>query len=499
MKRVSRLFLIVAVAGAVCLPNFLHAAGLREKGRAYFDFGVFAYEDGKYSEAESQFLKALELSPETPLFHQYLGKTYLKMARYEEAARHLNRAWAADPEMSGLRYDMGFLKFSTGDYAGAADLLTRVSREEPNNVLAHYYAGISLYKLERYADAADYFVKSADISPTVYPNGYYYAGICWFKSDSLSKSMDAFEKVLNHPDAGSLADSAEQWLAAVKHREQALRPYRVYVQLGLRYDDNVVLEPDDQDFFSDESDWATVFYFSGNYDFFSESGFKLGAGYSHYQTWYRDLDEYDLTGSIGSIYGEYGMSPFRFRLNYMPAYYWADNDSYLREHTIEPELFWRISPGLLTRLAYRYRDTDYFGDEGRSGHSNEVAADSYWAFFGGGLRLFGGLGCEDYSATDDDEYYERWRIQLGVLFALPWKLELGLNGQYQEKDYNNRDRFYGVEREDEKLIGTVSLSRPIVYDWLRILGEYRYTNNDSNINDFDYDRNVTTLSVTASY
>ena len=55
-----------------------------EAGRAYFDLGVFAYNDGDYVEAEKNLKSALTAMPDNPYYNHYMGKTYLKMERYDE-------------------------------------------------------------------------------------------------------------------------------------------------------------------------------------------------------------------------------------------------------------------------------------------------------------------------------------------------------------------------------------------------------------------------------
>ncbi len=74
-----------------------------EEGRAYYDLGVFAYEDGDYEDAENNLTKALEFNPFNPFYNHYLGKTYLKKERYQEAENYLTIAWKISPDIPGLR------------------------------------------------------------------------------------------------------------------------------------------------------------------------------------------------------------------------------------------------------------------------------------------------------------------------------------------------------------------------------------------------------------
>jgi len=80
-----------------------------KKSRAYYDLGVFAYEDADYKDAEENLLKALEFLPGNPSYNHFLGKIYLKTEQYSEAEIFINKAWNVKPELPGLEYDMIWL------------------------------------------------------------------------------------------------------------------------------------------------------------------------------------------------------------------------------------------------------------------------------------------------------------------------------------------------------------------------------------------------------
>ncbi|MBW2107021.1 MAG: tetratricopeptide repeat protein, partial [Deltaproteobacteria bacterium] len=276
---------------------FMHLpAHAQEQGNAYYDLGVFAYEDGDYEGAEVNLKKALTFSPDSPFYNHYLGRIYLKMERYPEADAYLNKAWDLNPDISGLKYDIAFLNYKTSNYSRAADLFTEIVKEDPSNVLAQYYAGICLYKQKNYGKALKYFINATQISPTVKDNGYYYAGICHLKMGNFKKATEKFEYVRDYAESASLREYAKKWLQATDRQKKALKPYSLYAKLSYKYDDNVRLEPLDKDIYADEDDYVTEGYFSGRYNIVNRQDYNIGLGYSHYQTWHKNLENYDLTG-----------------------------------------------------------------------------------------------------------------------------------------------------------------------------------------------------------
>jgi tetratricopeptide (TPR) repeat protein len=482
------------------LVLYFPADAQQEPGRAYYDFGVFAYEDGDYESALKNFQKALEASPDNPYYNHYLGKTYLGMERYEEAKKYLTVAWEKDPDISGLRYDFALLHYKMSNYGEAANLFAEVVKEDPGNVLALYHGGISLYKEKNYKKALDYLVRASERSPTIKTNGYYYAAICHVKLGQTDQAIEKLEYVKTHTDSESLRENAASWLQAVEKQKIRRKPYDLYLKLAYRYDDNVPLEPLERDIVpTDESDFAVVGYFSGSYNVVNRNDLKIGAGYSHYQTYHMELREFDMIGSIGSLYGKYVWYPFSFGLSYIPSYYWVDSDRFLGRHQLKPEVAWRVNEKLLTRLSYSYFDEDYFQDDNRDGHTHDVALDAYYSILGKRGSVFGGIGFEDKVASHPDEFYSRLIARLGTSLEIPWNINLLLIGRYFDKKYDNVDSDFGVKREDDKYQVSLSLSHRFLKDWLNILAEYDYTKNDSNISTLEYDRNVITLALAARY
>ena len=468
-------------------------------GQAYFDFGVFAYEDGDYEDAERNFGKALEFDPDNPLYNHYMGKAYLKMERYQETEDYLTRAWDVNPDMSGLKYDLAFLNYKISNHSRAADLFAEIVKEAPSNVLAHYYAAMSLYNQKHYKEALGYFTGAAERSPSIKANGYYYAGICNLKMGDLEKATERLEYVRDHTESESLREYALKWLEAIDKQKKALRPYSLYLRMGYLYDDNVMLEPLDEDFYADEGDYVTTGFFSGRYNVVNRRDYKMGLGYSHYQTWHDDLEQYDLVGSIFNLYAKYRFDPFTFGLSYLPSYYWVESDSFLMCHQLRPDVMWSVNKDLVTRFSYGYYRNNHFQNNDRDGHTNEVSLDAYYKIGDKGGQLSGGIGYEDISASHPDQYYGQMKTRLGISLSLPKDLNLSLTGKYYEKKYDNVDSFYGVKRENAKYYGSISLSRKLFHEWLIISGEYSYTENDSNVTNYRYNRRLTSFYLTARF
>lgn len=476
------------------------AHGAEEKGRAYYDFGVFAYEDGDYEDALKNLQQALQASPANPFYQHFLGKILFKMERHQEAMVQLDAAFKADPKISGLRFDLASLYSKMGDYSKAAPLFMKVAASEPANVMAQYHAGISNLKLERYERALPFFIKAAEASSTLKANGYYYAGICYLNLAEFDKAADRFAYVRDNADSAVLKENAGKWLQVVAKRQKSARRYSLFFRLGRQYDDNVLLEPlDDQDLFADEADWVTTAAFSGWYFFMGQQKYSLDVGYSHYQTDYDQLDEYNLVSGTLSVAFKCSLPPYTLGFAYRPSLYRIDSENYMIRQQFQPEVSRKWGDNILSRLSYSYFVNNHFQSKNRDGHTNDLSLDGYYYLLDKGWQIFAGLGYENHSASHPDNYYYLLKAKLGISVPVVWDMSFSAICKYSDREHDYVDSVSLVTREDRKWQGTVSLSRRFIYDWLNITGEFQYIKNNSNFLGFEYKRTTGTIFLAATY
>lgn len=470
-----------------------------EVAQNYYDLGVFAYEDGDFEESSTLLLKAVTLDPENARANYYLGQAYAKLDQPGEAEFYLTSAFFIDPQIPGLKYSLGILFFEKEDYEQALTKFEEVAAENPSDVLALYYSGISRYKLDQYETAEKELLKAAMMSPTIEGNGYYYAGICSYQLEHFDEAVKQFEHVVDVTDSKDLKNNSQSWIQSIRENRAAARPYSLYLKTGYVYDDNVVLEPADQDIVSNESDHALMLYFSGNYDVIKDRQVTSGIGYSHYQSWYKDLDEYDLTGSMGNVYFNYQFTEsWMIGVKYLPTYYWVDSKSFLMQHQINPSVLWMLDNYNAVDFSYSYYRNNYFTDNSRDGHSNKISADYSHGFSEIDGYIFCGIGYEVYSASARDEDFSELRTFLGISYDIFAQMNITVYANYYDKAYDQQDLTFNIKRDDSRYFASASITQNIWKQWLNVSAEYTYTKNNSNIADYDYERNAVLLSVSVN-
>jgi hypothetical protein len=297
-----------------------------------------------------------------------------------------------------------------------------------------------------------------------------------------------------------LRESARQWGELIRSQQAKNAPFNMYVKLGLEYDDNVRLDPVNEDLFADEGDWATTFYFSWKYKFVNTLNRKIGFGYSHYQSFYQDLSEFNLTGGILSLfYQERFNTNWYVSFNILPSYYWVDRRGYLHRNQLSPTVLYRFDQNNGIRFAYDFTDDDYSTDKGRTGQGHNFKLDYITTLFNRKADLTIGTIYGTQNARDPDYEFNLLRAHVEFSYPLPLESKLVVKGIWYRKDYDNIDSLHNIKREDDKYSIGLELSRPLFYKWLEVQLEYNYTKNDSNIDYYSYKKNVTGLSLVTQF
>jgi len=468
-------------------------------GRAYYDLGVFAYEDADFKGAEENFTMARKYEPDNAQYLLYLGKVYFKTDRLEEAESAFKTAVKLDPKLPGLKYDLAYLYYQKEDYTKATGMFEDVIKAEPDNVLALYYAALSYNKLRQYNAAADYFIAAAEKSPTVKDNGYYYAGTCYNNLGQLDNALEKFIYVRDNAENDTLTNNAVKYIQVIETKQKETKPYALYAKIGYMHDGNALLDPVDQDLPTEEEDGAVFAYLSGTYDFFKKDALKLGAGYSHYQTRYNSLRELDLMGSTVSFYAKYNLFPMVLGISVLPTHYWLDGDDYMERYQFRPEIRYTVNRNFFLKLVYGYHIINHLQFNDKDGYANDATVNFNYVLPKKLGYVHGGIGLEDYNAEHADEDFTRLKFSSGISLKDDSSgISLNLLAEFNDKQYDNVDSFYNVKRTDDKYYFSISLSRKIIYDWMSISLEYNYTKNNSNIKDYTYKKNAGNLALTVN-
>lgn len=466
-------------------------------GRAYFDLGVFAFEEGDYQNAISNFEQAIQLNSDEAEFHHYMGKSYLETKEYKKSEKFLTQAWKMAPSLSEISKDRAILYYKQSNYPSAAPLFLDVIRRDPSDIMSTYYAANCLYKQKDYYQAGQLFQKAAK-SPSIAANCLYYAGICYIKTGLPQKGRQLLMKVQNNPKAGDLKSYAAKWISALDKKMVIKKPYYVFAQLSYQYDSNIRLEPIDEDLYTDEDDYCTSFLISGNYTFADIKPYQFSAGMTYFKYLYTDYSQYDMDGYMMHLNTKLDLQPVIIGLNFTPSIFWLDSEQYLKRMSVTPTFSFKLNSQLTAMISFANMFDNNLDNDERDAYQTENELTFTYTIPKKNIMFFSTFGLEIMNAENKINDYDLMYSKAGIRIQKVRGFTFGFSGQYDLKKYEFIDPVYDAIRDDYRYLGILYIQRSI-YPWLGIKTEYKYSKNSSNISLFNYERSSLTFSLTASH
>ena len=125
----------------------------------------FSY-DWKWSEAEAEFKRAIELQPNDATTHQWYAEFLSSMGRHDESLAEIRRAQQLEPTSPIISVIAAQVHFFGRQYDEAIEQCHKTLELDPNFYIAHDYLGWSYEKKGMYEEAIAAFKKARQIENT---------------------------------------------------------------------------------------------------------------------------------------------------------------------------------------------------------------------------------------------------------------------------------------------------------------------------------------------
>ena len=100
---------------------------------ANYNYGFVNYRTGDLALAENYFRRAIQINPNDPDEHVYLGATYLKQGRLAEASEQVREGIARKPDGTGYHFLLGIIELQLGNLEPARDQMLEELKYHPEN------------------------------------------------------------------------------------------------------------------------------------------------------------------------------------------------------------------------------------------------------------------------------------------------------------------------------------------------------------------------------
>lgn len=399
-------------------------------------------------------------------------------------------AEASSVNSPSLAFETGVTLFQEHDYAHALIYFYKAKELGFDKPALSYNIGVCHYKLEQYREAKDAFSITAQAQKMA-PLAFYNLALVAMASKNYEEALSWLSKVINGTNDIKLRSLA---LASMDHiKEIQKNKVFTYGSVGAGYDDNVILTAGSasasssgkEDGFTEFTVFAGGPFPGGNH----QNGLQFHAG--GYILKYFDLSSYDA--SVVNLGSSYRKKLSAWHIEGGGKYAFTLLDGQKLEQVPSVDLTARYTFQSRGSIRFRYQldyfdilapDYDYL--EGWRHRTNVI-----FIFPIDKTRLRFGYTLELNNRDDRESSPTRHQVQASIEYTIAPKLTLYSSAAYRKSSY---DMGTSVDRSDDRYFGTGRLRFVPAQKW-ELSIEYRYTDNQSNLKEFDYQRNLFLLDI----
>jgi len=394
-------------------------------------------------------------------------------------------------------FQQGLEAFRAGDYAAARDRFEAARAAGMDKPALFYNLGSAYYRLGQYRKARDAFGRLTD-DPGIAPLAHYNLGLVARKLDQPATARRHFRIAYRTSDDPKIQRLAGEAL----DREEESDPLAGVASVGLGYDDNVTLDPDEIVATSDTDDFFLQALAGGSYQLRGtrEEGLQLKGSILHLD--YFDIDAFDQT--FLRLGPEWDTRAGEWAID-LAAYgdlIYLDGEPFEWIATGEVDGRRPLAGDHALRLRYRL---SYLDGQSPYGYLTGVRhrAEAEWRYDDGTREARAGYELEyndreDFSKGTTFTSVSPTRHELNLRAGREWAeaWEAKVRAAYRFSRYHDPSDVVGgtTTRQDTRLRARAALSRELPWE-LRAFAEYQFTDNDSNIDAYDYTANVYTLGL----
>ena len=480
--------------------------------------GILAYDEKRYEDALASLREALRLEPNNVEALYYTGLSNIALKRYDQAVEALEQARKREPHDPSILFQLGALYFGLEQYDRARPPLEEIFAVNPRLDSLGYYVGFMRYRQKDYQGALRAFRAGTSSDPNIQQLTRFYSGLALGILGLPEQATAELDEALKLQPASPLTGPAERLRGAVAAAREGERRFRAEVRVGLFYDDNVPVSPDQgtdplvgQLRHRQQANIGELASVRADYTFFRQGGWDATATASFFTSYNNELTSFnivDYLGGLGTSYrGTVGSMPYQAALQYTYDYLTLGGPKFVQRHTIVPSVVILPNSWMLDAFQLRYQNKGYGqetnipGPEKRDG-SNYMAGFTHAFRFSNDQHLIKFGYQWDFDDLDgphgrgrDYSYYGN-RVLVGGQYTLPWKgIRLTDDFDVHFRQYLHKSAILPsqapgtIGRHDTEYTNVFAIVTPLPYN-LSFTTSYQTTFARSSLDVFQYHRNV---------
>jgi tetratricopeptide (TPR) repeat protein len=498
----------------------------------YVAQAIIDFDDKRYDEALRNLQEALRREPDHVEALYYVGVVNMALRRPADAVPYLRRAQQKSPDDPSVTFQLGLAHFAQQQYDEAQPLLERVFKGDPTIDGLGYYVGFMRYRNKDYRGALAAFRAGRTSDPQLQQLTRFYTGLALAVLGLPAQAAAEVEQALRLAPGSALTGPAERLRDTVRAAAEQGRRFSAEVRVGVLYDDNVIVRPRANSaeplvaILRDKrhDSFGELFGAQFNYIWWQTETWESSIGCSFFGTYYNDLTSFNMTDHLANGTLTYktalGGMATQVGLQYTWDALYLDDDDFLQRNTASLSGILVESERHLSQAFFRYQSKEF--NQLREALVPQEVRDAD-NFMGGVLHLLrfaqdrhfikAGYQFDVEEAEGMNYSYHGHRILAGAQYTLPWHgIRLSYDLDVHLRDYRHRNSILPSyasgtkKRSDQEFNNAVRADLPFAGPTLwgqrtqmTLSASYQNTVANSNLEFFEYTRNVYALTLSWAY
>jgi len=498
-----------ALASAALLLLALAApAHASEDSERLYSRGLVELHSGRTDAALALFDRAVAADPSDVRALYQRGVARAKLNDLAGARSDLQAVLTKDPQIKQAELELGIVEVQAGAYDAARPHLERAAADSALAGSAAFFLGVADLQQDRPTTARAHFARAEAAGGAEATSAKYYLGVIAWREGERAAAADYFRAVTQASPGSAIGREARKFLDEMAGGGEPAAPgkaWEVFGQAGFEYDTNVVLAPTDQVTkqqlgLGKQNDGRAVLGAGVVYVPWASSRAQLSIGYEFYQSLQFELTDFNLQDHRPSVQlvNDLGYAQVGFFARY--DYYRLGGSSFLSQGTMSPFVLVPEGEFGRTEVFYRAQGNDFLDSPYEGVLDGWTLSPGVRQFFYLGdpdRALFVGYRYGQFIANElaGEQYeYEGNEASVGAVVGWgPYAAEVTY--AYRHEDYA---QLASGGRVDHAHLPQVALRWNFMeHFWLT--GAFLGAWNDSNQPDFDYDRQIGSITVQARY
>jgi len=414
----------------------------------------------------------------------------------------------SDPFQQGLDY------FKAGNYQDAYDLLLIAFKADPVNLNLNFYLGRAAFEIGNYEMALMAFERILIAQPE-FARVKLEMARTYYRLGMRDSARQYFEEVLATRPPDAVARNIEFFLAEIAGAEKR-HFFNGQIAGAIDWDDNVFAAPANDvvdttlgevalqgksakprsDFLFNATGILNHRYQPPDSPYAWAS---LGAVYNALYFKESELDTLFLSFNTGP---EFHSKSYVFRLHGLANYLEFDWDRFLRTAGAEMIFGLLFNPGTLLNISGKYENKKYYQIDDRDSDNFNLKAESIFLY--GPNRISLAVAGEIEDAQNEVYSYNQAGALINCERILPYEFSIFGYYEYRYRVFEGDQPLFDKKRRDNLHYAGAGLSKNI---WrssdfrqnLALRFNYRYTRSDSNIELYEFDKNVVSASLAYTF